>query len=53
LSAIEVKSSPNPVLSKGLDVFGQKYSHARNILVGNGGVALAEFLSQPAEYWLD
>jgi hypothetical protein len=53
LAAIEVKSSPNPVLSKGLDVFGQKYSLARKILVGNGGVALAEFLSQPAEYWLD
>lgn len=53
LAAIEVKSAPNPVLSKGLDVFGQKYSHAKKILVGNGGVALAEFLSQPADYWLD
>ena len=53
LTAIEVKSAPNPVLSKGLDLFGQKYSHARKILVGNGGVALAEFLSHPAEYWLD
>ena len=53
LTAIEVKSAPNPVLSKGLDVFSQKYSHARNILVGNGGVALAEFLSHPSEYWLD
>jgi hypothetical protein len=53
LAAIEVKSAPNPVLSKGLDVFGQKYSLARKILVGNGGVALAEFLSQPADYWLD
>jgi uncharacterized protein len=52
LSAIEVKSSPNPVLSKGLEVFGQKYNHAEKILVGNGGVALAEFLSQPADYWL-
>ncbi|NOU13529.1 MAG: ATP-binding protein [Methylococcaceae bacterium] len=53
LAAIEVKSAPNPVLSKGLDVFSQKYSHAGKILVGNGGVALAEFLSQPADYWLD
>ena len=53
LTAIEVKSAPNPVLSKGLDLFGQKYSHARKILVGNGGVASAEFLSHPAEYWLD
>jgi len=40
------------VLSKGLDLFGQKYSYARKILVGNGGVALAEFLSHPVEYWL-
>jgi predicted AAA+ superfamily ATPase len=53
LAAIEVKSSPNPVISKGLDAFSQKYSHARKILVGGNGVSLAEFLSQPAEYWLD
>jgi len=53
LAAIEVKSASNPVLSKGLDVFCQKYSHAKKILVGNGGVVLAEFLSQPADYWLD
>lgn len=53
LTAIEVKSAPNPVISKGLEGFGQKYSHARKILVGNGGVSLAEFLSQPADYWLD
>jgi predicted AAA+ superfamily ATPase len=53
LTAIEVKSGPNPVLAKGLDVFTQKYVHARKILVGAGGVSLAEFLSEPAAYWLN
>lgn len=53
LAAIEVKSAPNPVVSKGLDSFCTKYSHARKVLVGNGGVTLAEFLSETAENWLD
>lgn len=53
LAAIEVKSAPNPVVSKGLDSFCTKYSHAKKVLVGNGGVTLAEFLSETAEYWLD
>jgi uncharacterized protein len=53
LAAIEVKSSPNPTVSKGLEIFGQKYHHAKKILVGEGGVPLAEFLSQPADDWFD
>lgn len=52
LSAIEVKSAQSPVVSKGLDVFCQKYAHARRILVGAGDVSLAEFLSHPADHWL-
>jgi predicted AAA+ superfamily ATPase len=53
LTAIEVKSAPKPVVSAGLNVFAEKYSHAKKILVGAGGVPLAEFLSQPAEDWLE
>jgi predicted AAA+ superfamily ATPase len=53
LTAIEVKSAPKPVVSAGLNVFAEKYPHARKILVGAGGVPLAEFLSQPAEDWLE
>lgn len=53
LAAIEVKSAPKPVLSAGLNVFGEKYPNARKVLVGVGGVSLAEFLSQPADNWLE
>lgn len=53
LTAIEVKSAPKPVVSAGLSVFGEKYPHAKKVLVGAGGVPLAEFLSQPADDWLE
>lgn len=53
LAAIEVKSSPNPIKPKGLEVFCGKYPNARKILVGKDGIALAEFLSHPAGTWLE
>jgi len=53
LTAIEVKSAPKPVVSNGLNVFAEKYPHVRKLLVGAGGVTLAEFLSQPANDWLE
>ena len=53
LTAIEVKSAPKPVVSNGLNVFAEKYPHAKKLLVGAGGVTLAEFLSQPANDWLE
>ncbi len=53
LCAIEVKSAPNPLPAKGLDVFIQRNPHAKRILVGVGGIPVAEFLSHPVEYWLD
>lgn len=52
LTAIEVKSAPNPVPAKGLKLFVQRYASAKPILVGTGGISLAEFLSYPAEHWL-
>ncbi|MDX8399344.1 MAG: ATP-binding protein [Gallionellaceae bacterium] len=52
LAAIEVKSSANPSRARGLEVFAQRNPSAKTILVGTGGVPLAEFLSYPAEHWL-
>ncbi|MGD0961657.1 MAG: ATP-binding protein [Methylomonas sp.] len=53
LTAMEVKSSAKPVISNGLEIFRQKYPHCNALLVGAGGIPLAEFLSQPAAYWLE
>lgn len=52
LTAIEVKSSAYPGPVRGLGVFAQRNPSARTILVGTGGVSLAEFMSYPAEHWL-
>ena len=52
LTAIEVKSALNPVSAKGLKLFAQRYPSAKPILVGTGGISLAEFLSYSAEHWL-
>lgn len=53
LCAIEVKSSSHPQFAQGLNVFAQRYPHAKKILVGAGGIPLAEFLSHPAGYWME
>jgi len=52
LCAIEVKSAARSVPVRGLDVFAERYPRAKKILVGAGGVSLAEFLSHPAVDWL-
>lgn len=52
LTAIEVKSSANPGRIQGLELFAQRNPTAKTILVGTGGIPLAEFLSYPAEHWL-
>jgi len=53
LMAIEVKSGAKYAAPRGLEVFAGKYEEARTMVVGEGGVSLAEFLSQSAEYWLE
>lgn len=53
LLAIEVKSSKTFAKPKGLERFSSHYRHARTLVVGEGGVALTEFLTQPARYWLE
>lgn len=53
LVAIEVKSGTNFAAPRGLKAFGEKFKDARSLIVGEGGVPLAEFLSHPAEVWLE
>lgn len=50
--AIEVKSGAKYATPKGLEVFAGKFKEARTLIVGEGGVPLAEFLSLPADHWL-
>ena len=52
LLAIEVKSGPFRGPHPGLDAFRKRYPRAGTLLVGEGGVPPAEFLSEPAERWL-
>lgn len=51
--AIEVKSGAKFATPKGLEVFAGKFADARTLIVGEGGVPLAEFLSHPAGHWLE
>lgn len=51
--AIEVKSGAKFASPKGLEVFAGKFSNARSMVIGEGGVSLPEFLIHPAEHWLE
>lgn len=53
LMAIEVKSGLRRSGTVGLDEFAKRFGTARALLVGEGGVPLHEFLSQPASHWLE
>lgn len=53
MTAVEVKSNVGFAVPKGLDIFASQYAGTRKLLVGDGGVALAEFLSRPAADWLE
>ena len=53
LLAIEVKSGPRRSGISGLDEFAKRFETDRTLLVGEGGVPLNEFLSQPAGHWLN
>lgn len=52
LLAIEVESGAIRGAHAGFAAFRAEYPHARRLLVGEGGVPIAEFLSEPAEHWL-
>lgn len=53
LLAIEVKSGSTYATPKGLSVFAGKYQQAQQLIVGEGGIPLAEFLAYPARHWLE
>ena len=53
LVGIEVRSGPRPARLGGLAEFRKRFPGARTLVVGERGVPLEEFLSQPARYWAD
>ncbi|HNI51015.1 MAG TPA: ATP-binding protein [Azospira sp.] len=53
LVAIEVKGGTKYTTPKGLSVFAGKFKDVRPLIVGEGGVSLAEFLAYPAAHWLE
>jgi len=53
LIGIEVKSTVRGDNSVGLAQFEEHFSPERIMLVGGQGIALEEFLAQPAGYWFD
>lgn len=52
LAAIEVKSGAIPGVNRGMATFQKSFGDCRQLLIGEGGIPLAEFLSYPAEHWL-
>lgn len=53
LVAIEVKSGPSSGHAPGLEAFAAAFGECRQLVVGDGGIPLAEFLSYPATHWFD
>ncbi|MDE2752518.1 MAG: ATP-binding protein [Gemmatimonadota bacterium] len=53
LVAIEVKSGRRRGRVAGLDAFAARFPDVRKLVVGTGGVPLNEFLSEPAEFWVE
>ncbi len=52
LVTIEVKSGAVHGTFRGMAAFQKNFGDCRHLLIGDGGIALAEFLSYPAEHWL-
>jgi len=52
LTAIEVKTGAVSRSISGLAEFQRRYRHSTRVVVGMGGIALTEFLSHSAEFWL-
>ena len=52
LLAVEVKSGRMRGAHSGLAEFAQRFPRARSLVVGERGIPLVEFLSEPAERWL-
>ncbi len=52
ITVIEVKSGISSGYIKGFDKFEDKFGHCKKILVSENAISLVEFLSYPAEHWL-
>ena len=52
ITAIEVKSGRRPEALPGMEAFSKQFKPKRKLLVGGQGIPLDEFLSKPAEHWL-
>ena len=50
---IEVKSGAAPANLRGLTEFKRRFSPRATVIAGESGVPLHEFLSRPADYWID
>lgn len=53
LLAIEVKSGDDYAAPKGLRVFSEKFKNVTPMIVGEGGISIADFLLTPIENWLN
>jgi predicted AAA+ superfamily ATPase len=51
ITAFEVKSGRRAESLPGMDAFVAEFRPYRKLLVGEGGIPLAEFLSQPVSHW--
>lgn len=51
LTAIEVKTGRAREVPTGMQAFAAAFKPKRKLLVGAGGIEVAEFLAQPVEYW--
>lgn len=52
LTAIEVKSGRSPETHPGMAAFAETFRPRRMLLVGKGGIAIEDFLTQPVESWV-
>lgn len=52
LTAIEVKSGRTPDTLPGMDAFAREFRPARRLLIGDGGVAIEDFLAAPPLHWI-
>lgn len=50
---VEVKSGQAPTGHRGLIEFERRFQPRPTVIVGDTGVALHEFLSEPADYWFE
>lgn len=51
--AIEVKSGRKTRRTRGMEAFAERFHPTRMLLVGQGGIAIDDFLSVPADHWFE